>query len=213
MSKNNNRLRIKVCGLRDPDNIREVLKLKPEFIGFILHPGSRRYLGIDYRLEVDIPDHTKRVGVFVNSLIDEVVHWINRLDLDMVQLHGQEGPEYCREIKQMGIKVIKAFGIDASFEFDSLKKYASWCDFFMFDAKSELHGGSGQKFNWKILDNYVLDLPVFLSGGITADDAGTISALQKDWLYAVDINSKFETAPALKDPKLLQSFFSQIRSK
>lgn len=198
--------------MRDPDNIREVLKLKPEFIGFILHPGSKRYLGIDYQLDVDIPDSTKRVGVFVNALMNEVVHWINWLGLDLVQLHGQEGPEYCREIKQMGINVIKAFGVDNAFDFESLRKYVPWCDFFMFDAKTELHGGSGQKFNWEMLNKYLLDVPVFLGGGIGNNDAGIILSLKKDWLYAVDINSKFESAPAMKDIKLLQSFFQQIRS-
>ena len=206
-----NQLKIKVCGMRDPENIKEVLKLKPDYIGFILHPGSKRFLGNNYELKTDIPPETKRVGVLVNALMDEVIQWINILELDLVQLHGQEGPEYCREIKQMGIKVIKAFGIDETFEFNRLKKYEPWCDYFLFDAKTILHGGSGQKFDWAQLDGYALEVPVFLSGGIDIQDVERIKSINKSWLHAVDINSKFESAPAMKDITLLKEFFREIR--
>lgn len=211
--KHDQEIKIKICGMRDPANIKKVLKLKPDYIGFILYPGSTRYLGDDYPLEVDIPQNTKRVGVFVNALMDKVIYWVNRLQLDLAQLHGQEGPEYCREIKQMGIKVIKAFGISNSFNFDELKKYAPWCDYFLFDTKTEIHGGSGQKFDWTLLDNYKLDVPVFLSGGIEISDIPILKSIDKSWLHAVDINSKFEISPAMKDVQLLQDFFNQFRSE
>jgi phosphoribosylanthranilate isomerase len=204
--------KIKVCGMRDPDNIRRLVELQPDYIGFILFPGSKRYLGKNYRLTTEIPNSIKRVGIFVNALIPEIFEWVSRLELDFVQLHGIEPPEYCMEMNNLNIKVIKTFGIDADFDFSILKDYIPYCDYFLFDTKSILHGGSGEQFDWSILKNIKLDKPIFLSGGIGPDDVQLIRQLHQVNIHAVDINSRFETGPGLKDILLLDKFFKELRS-
>jgi phosphoribosylanthranilate isomerase len=206
-------IKIKVCGLRDHSNICELLKLHPDFIGFIIYPGSKRYVGDNYMLEAEIPVTIKKVGVFVNALIKDVINWKVRLNLDFVQLHGTEPHEYCDEIHSMGLKIIKAFGISSDFDFNSLKEYIPYCDYFLFDTKTSFHGGSGQKFNWEVLNNFLFDKPFFLSGGIKPEDTDIISRSNNRNLFAVDINSGFESAPAVKDIYLINKFIHSIRSK
>jgi phosphoribosylanthranilate isomerase len=205
-------LKIKVCGMRNPDNIQQLIGLGPDFIGFILFPGSKRYLGNNYVLEADVPGMIQKVGVFVNSVISDVVHWKSRLDLDIVQLHGTEPPEYCKEIHGVGLKIIKSFGIDHNFEFSILDAYAPFCDYFLFDAITPLHGGSGLKYDWSVLQKYSLDIPFFLSGGIGPDDASVLSKLNVNKLLAIDINSRFEISPGLKDIDLIKNFLAKLRS-
>jgi phosphoribosylanthranilate isomerase len=206
-------LKVKVCGLRYPDNIQQLIRLKPDFMGFILFPGSKRYVGDNYILENGIPKTIKKVGVFVNAVIKDVIHWINRLNLDMVQLHGSEPPEYCNEIHDLGIKVIKSFGIDQNFEFSVLEEFEPFCHYFLFDTISPHHGGSGQKFDWALLQKYDGDIPVFLSGGIEPDDAETIKNFNLKKISGIDINSRFEISPGLKDINLISEFLEKIRSK
>ncbi len=206
-------LKIKVCGMRDTENIRLLTELNPEYIGFILYPDSKRYLGDDYTLDVDIPDSIQRVGVFVNALIPDIFNWINRLNLHLVQLHGTESPEYCMELHKMGIHIIKAFGLDDNFDFSILKSYSSCCEFFLFDTKTNHHGGSGKQFDWNVLKNYSYDIPVFLSGGIGPDDDETIHCYKNSIpIYGVDLNSRFEINPGLKNIVSLKSFMKKIRS-
>jgi len=207
------KIQIKVCGMRESNNINELLNLQPDYIGFILYPGSKRYVGDNYRPEVNVPSSVKKVGVFVDALISEVVARKSIMDLDFVQLHGSEPPEYCKEVHEMGIKIIKAFGVTTNFEFDELNKYAPYCDYFLFDTQTPIHGGSGQKFNWEILNNYSLKTPFFLSGGIKPCDAEVLCNLKIDKLFAIDINSGFETAPAQKDIHQLKHFINTIRTK
>jgi phosphoribosylanthranilate isomerase len=206
-------LLIKVCGMRDPENIRQLAELQPDFIGFILHPGSKRFVGDDYTLTADIPREIKRVGVFVDALIEEVISWTNRLRLNFIQLHGNETPEYCKEIAIMGLKVIKSFGIDEAFDFNQLRPYVPWCTYFLFDTITPLHGGSGRQFNRNLLFKYQEKLSFFLSGGIGPDDARTLAESNIRSLFAVDINSRFETGPALKNIDQLKKFFSILRTK
>jgi phosphoribosylanthranilate isomerase len=205
-------LLIKVCGMRDEENIRQLVSLQPDFIGFILYPGSKRYVGQDYTLTVDIPAETKRVGVFVDALLEDVIRWKNRLKLDFVQLHGNETPEYCREISGMGLKVIKSFGVDESFDFNRLKAFVPWCTYFLFDTKTARYGGSGKQFDWNLLFRYKEELPFFLSGGIGSNDAEELCGNNIRSLYAVDVNSRFETEPAVKDINELKRFFNILRN-
>lgn len=206
-------LKIKVCGMRDEENIRSLIELNPDYIGFILYPGSKRYPGDDYTLNIDIPDKIQRVGVFANALIPEIFSWINRLNLQLVQLHGNESPEYCFELKKMDIRIIKSFGIDNDFDFSVLEPYLSCCDFFLFDTKTDLHGGSGIQFNWNILKSYNANIPVFLSGGIGPDDTEIILNYKNIVnIYGIDINSRFEIQPGLKNIVALKSFFQNLRS-
>ena len=204
---------IKICGLREPDNILQVAGLNPDYMGFIFYPPSKRYVGTDSVLPEDIPDTIKKVGVFVNALIPEVVRQVNRLSLDFVQLHGDEPPEYCRELSDVGVHIIKAFSVDQNFNFKGLQAYLTGTEYFLFDTRTPLRGGSGKSFDWNILQHYPWDKPFFLSGGIGPEDADSIREIRQFPLHAIDINSRFESAPAIKDIVLLRSFIAAIRQE
>lgn len=206
-------LKIKVCGMRDKGNINDLLELQPDFIGFILYPGSQRYVGNNFLSEANFTKEVKKVGVTVNALMKEVVSWKIRLDLDYIQLHGSESPEYCRELNTMGLQLIKAFGIFDDFDFDILQDYIPYCDYFLFDTKTVIHGGSGNKYDWKLINNYKFNVPFFLSGGIRPEDVSMIREIKNDKLFAVDINSGFEISPAFKDIQRIQNFIQSIRTK
>jgi phosphoribosylanthranilate isomerase len=193
-------------------NLQELVMLKPDYIGFILYPESKRYVGDEFKLSVDIPETIGRVGVFVNEMIPRVMHWVSRLRLSHVQLHGYESPEYCQELKKMKIRVIKSFGIDESFSFDSMEPYLPYCDFFLFDTKSKHFGGTGEKFNWNYLTNYTFDKSFFLSGGISAEDSSIPRELLTMPLYAIDINSRFESDYGIKDINILKDFIMKFRT-
>jgi phosphoribosylanthranilate isomerase len=205
--------KIKVCGMRDPDNILRVVELQPDYIGFILFPGSKRYIGENYELSVDIPGSIKRVGVFVNSLIPQVIEWVNKLNLDYVQLHGSEPPEYCMELKNMGISIMKSFGIHTQFDFSVVTDYLPYCEYLLFDTETALFGGSGEQFDWSALKNYHQNKSFLLSGGISPGDAKSIKQLENPALHGVDINSRFETSPGLKDINIIKKFISELRSE
>jgi len=130
----------------------------------------------------------------------------------MIQLHGVESPFSCLQLKSSGMIVVKAFSIGEKFNFENLFKYMPGCDYFLFDTKSETPGGSGKKFNWNILEGYSLDKPFFLSGGIGPEDAGLIKTLSNRGLFAVDINSRFETVPGIKDPVVVKTFIEEIKN-
>ena len=204
------KIRIKVCGMRDPENIRKVADLKPDYLGFILYPPSKRYIGDDYELRSPLPKGISKVGIFVNALISEIVHWVNRLELDYVQLHGEESPEYCHELQLIGISVIKSFGIDTGYDFNSIEPWLSATDYFLFDTKTPERGGSGKQFNWEQLKDYPFDRAFFLSGGIGPDDARSIKKIRDLPLHAVDINSRFEESPAIKNIDLLKKFIRDL---
>ena len=198
--------------MRDTKNIEEVGALAPDFMGFILYPPSKRYLGENYMLTANIPENTQRVGVFVNALLEDVIIWTNRLKLNFAQVHGDEPPQYCLELKYMGLSVIKSFGVGENFDFETLKDYLDCCDYFLFDTQCAGHGGSGKQFDWKLLQDYPYEKPFFLSGGIGPEDATAILNMNDLPVYAVDINSRFESAPAVKDTEKLKPFIAQLRN-
>jgi phosphoribosylanthranilate isomerase len=150
------------------------------------------------------------VGVFVNNDFDEICDIIGKYSLDMVQLHGNESPEICCKLKDSGIKVIKAFNIGSTFEFKICSEYTC-TDYFLFDRFTSKYGGSGNKFDWNILVNYELDHPFFLSGGIGPDDVYKILEIAHPAFSGIDLNSKFEIMPGLKDVKILKKFINDIR--
>ncbi len=199
--------------MRDAANIQAISNLKPDYLGFIFYPKSPRYVGLDFALEniVHLPQHIKRTGVFVNATEQEIAEAVKKNGLNAVQLHGKESVELCIKVKQKGVEVIKAFQIDEDFDFDTLKPYSDVCDFYLFDTKTKAYGGSGHKFDWEILEKYDNHKPIFLSGGITVDDVEDILNLQHKNIYAVDINSKFEKLPALKDVELVREFVENFR--
>jgi len=205
-------MKIKVCGLLDPQNLAQIIELKPDYVGFIQHVQSKRF--VEGKPTVELPSTAKSVAVFVNQSIDAVKEIQSTYGFDAVQLHGNESPEYCAALKRNGLQIIKAFQLHDRFEFSMLHHYAKHCDFFLFDTLGPLPGGNGKHFNWKVLDKYDCSTPFFLSGGIALADVERLNYLETLYplLHAVDINSKFETAPGFKNVALLHSFFEGIRT-
>ena len=209
------KIKIKVCGMREHENIMQLCELKPDYIGFIFYPKSKRFIGkrIPSTILEVIPPEIKKVGVFVNENPNNLIGKAQVNNLDYVQLHGDETPRYCQNIKELNIKIIKAFSIKDQFQFTTLNKYKSYCEFFLFDTFTPEYGGSGNKFNWKILESYTNDLPIFLSGGISLNEVDEIKNLNDLNIHAVDINSKFEVEPGLKDINKIQQFIKAIRNE
>jgi phosphoribosylanthranilate isomerase len=207
----NRELQIKVCGLRDEKNILEVAELQPDMMGFIFYEGSKRYVGKDFRMPY-LPSSVKKTGVFVNANVDEILKAVDRHSLDMVQLHGDETVSLCAEVKKR-IPVVKAFGVGDQLDHDTLEGFSDACTYFLFDTQTSEHGGSGKKFNWDLLDAYTGDIPFFLSGGIGAESVGGVKEVmkRKERLFAVDVNSRFEVEPGIKDIKQLKAFIHEIR--
>ena len=188
-------MKIKICGMKYPDNILEVSQLLPDYLGFIFYKKSSRYFDGEIP---EIPKLVKKVGVFVDETLEEIKIKINKYDLDLIQLHGNETPEFCENLKKSTIEIIKVFSVDDDFDFKILAAYEKVCDYFLFDTKGKFHGGNGITFNWQILEKYKSKKPLFLSGGIGIEEIEKIKTLNLA-IYAIDVNSKFEIEPGLKN--------------
>lgn len=203
-------MKIKVCGMRDIENINELTQLKPDLMGFIFYPKSKRYFG-----GLSIPklneDEIASVGVVVNLPYDQLIQLQLKNNFEYIQLHGDESPDYVTRLKSEGIKIIKAFQIDESFEWNTLDAYQSNVEYFLFDTASKQYGGTGNSFDWNLLQNYKLSKGFFLSGGINIQDIAKIKSLQIPMLYGVDINSRFELNPGIKDISLINEFIKGLR--
>jgi phosphoribosylanthranilate isomerase len=200
-------MKLKVCGMKFSENISEIESLKPDFMGFIFYKKSKRFFN---ESKLILNDKINRVGVFVNQEINEVIDNIKKYKLDYVQLHGEEDVRYCLSIKSI-CKVIKVFKIDDTFNFDKVKKFENVSDYYLFDTKTNLHGGSGKKFNWKILKNYNSKKYFFLSGGISENDIEEIKKIRKIYpIIGIDINSKFELPNLKKDRAKIKSLIDKI---
>ncbi|MBU2951317.1 phosphoribosylanthranilate isomerase [Tamlana agarivorans] len=201
------------------DNIEAVASLQPDYLGFIFFEDSERHFGTQSIPE--LPSSIKKVGVFVDADINFVIEKVNSLQLQAVQLHGIESPEYCDALihtqfiskendKPFNAEIIKVFSIKDSFNFEVLKPYEAVCDYFLFDTKGKLPGGNGYTFDWNVLNDYPSEKPFFLSGGIGVDQAEDIKNFQNSsaskYCYALDVNSKFELKPGLKNIELLKEF-------
>jgi phosphoribosylanthranilate isomerase len=203
-------LKLKVCGMRDSSNIAELAGLKPDFMGFIFYPPSKRFAGeLDEKALAELGNEIKRVGVFVNAPVNEIIEKVKKYRLDAVQLHGDEMPEVCSILKENGLTVIKVFSVADTLP-ENLNEYKPYVDYFLFDTKTEGYGGSGKKFSWEVLKDYDNEIPLILSGGIGPDSADEIRNLKGLNLYGVDINSRFETEPGLKDVKLVEDFKKKL---
>lgn len=205
-------MKLKVCGMKYIENIQSVGNLQPDYMGFIFYERSKRnFEGII----PDLPKGIKRTGVFVNEPIEIVVSLIEEYKLEAVQLHGDESLGYIKELRPhvKQVEIIKVFGIKDHFDFDILRSYESEVDYFLFDTKGKERGGNGIKFNWSILKNYTYATPFFLSGGIDLNDAKEIEKIKAAGLplYAVDINSKFESEPGLKEIKRIKAFKKALK--
>ena len=193
--------------MQDALNIKELGELKPDYMGLIFFEESKRYAGAtpSFVIDQNLPDSVERVGVFVNEELEEILDICEDYGIKTVQLHGDESPAFCAEMKEEGFTVIKAFGVDDNFDFKVVAPYKNKVDFFLFDTKGKERGGNGVTFNWQVLKNYDNSVPFFLSGGISADNLEELAALEGMNIHAIDINSKFEIEPGLKDIELLRN--------
>ena len=192
-------------------NIEAIAALKPDYMGFIFSENSPRHMTKPLS---EIPQGIKKVGVFVDTSLENVKKITQAYGLDLVQLHGQESPEFCRELQNEAVKIIKVFSIKNTFDFGQLAHYESCVDYFLFDTKGPNPGGNGYCFDWTVLENYNLKTPYFLSGGIGCDKIKVLNEFRKsasaEHCHAIDVNSKFELKPAVKDPIKLKTFIQKL---
>lgn len=212
-------MKLKVCGMKY--NTAEVANLQPDYLGFICYDKSSRFFNAEIP---ELPKTIKKVGVFVDAKLEDVVIKVKEFKLQAVQLHGKESVNYCIQLKEkwdtelrQTIELIKVFSIKSKFNFDLLKPYEDHCDYFLFDTKGALPGGNGFAFNWNILKNYPSTKPFFLSGGIGLDEIENINEFLKSpaskQCFAVDVNSKFEIKPGLKHIEDLEKFKALLTAK
>ena len=200
---------IKVCGMRDADNIREVESLGIDMMGFIFWPKSSRYVA---ERPAYLPTKCKRVGVFVDATAEDITQHVEAYGLDIIQLHGKESPEFISQLingLSPETKIIKALNIATEKDLDNAKRYEGTADYLLFDTKGKSVGGNGEKFDWSVLKHYHGTTPYLLSGGISPEDATLVRTVNS---IGIDLNSKFELSPALKDIDKLNKFIKQIRS-
>ncbi len=200
MSKLTN-IKLKVCGLRD--NVNEVALLMPDFMGFICYDKSPRFIGKEF--SIDVNEMIKKIGVFVNQSIEEVLDLVKKHQFDMVQLHGNESVDYCVELKAYGIEIIKVFAGNKLPSQTVIDAFLPFVDYFLFDTKLDTHGGTGVAFDWNNLKYLTIKKPLFLSGGLSLENISMIEELDGIEIYAIDVNSKFEITPGNKNIEKLTS--------
>lgn len=206
-------MKLKVCGNRD--NIREVASLNPDYMGFIYWKPSSRAIDPEEAFGELLSPSIKKIGVFVDADPEFIQAIATRHALDYVQLHGKESVEDLRNLKKKtSVPLIKVFAPTADFDFNQLRPYKELVDFFLFDTQGKLPGGNGVHFDWRLLENYQEDIPYFLSGGIGSDSIDQLKAFKTlpaaKHCVALDINSRFETAPGLKDTQAISAFKKAI---
>jgi phosphoribosylanthranilate isomerase len=205
-------MQIKICGMKFPENIRRIADLQPDFMGFIFYPKSPRYAEpLDVESLKSLPKSIKKIGVFVNESLENILTVVYKNNLDGVQLHGSENVADCHKLKETGLIVLKVFPIADAYNFKVTKAYEGSCNFFLFDTKTETYGGSGVKFDWSMLAEYTGETPFLLSGGIAADDALAILEINHPKFAGIDLNSKFEISPGFKNVKLLNEFTQALK--
>lgn len=209
-------INIKVCGVTQLKQLQQLEALNVDYAGLIFYKDSPRFMG-DKLSGKEIKDadfDLKKVGVFVNPSYSELLDAIDDYGLDIVQLHGNETPEMCQDLSE-SVEVIKAFRIeDASADIDKMvEPYDAVCDYYLFDTAGlkESFGGTGKQFDWSILNKAKIEKPFFLSGGIGPDDAAKIKAFKHPDFFAIDVNSKFETEPGVKDMAALLKFLQAFK--
>lgn len=212
-------LKLKVCGMKFQDNILEIASLKPDYLGFIFYEKSAR----NFENEIpEISSEIKKTGVFVNESSGFILEKARKYNFHSIQLHGEETPQFCailrKELKKLKetseVEIIKVFSVNEEFDFNEVSPYEAVADYFLFDTKGTKKGGNGITFNWDILKEYPSKKPFFLSGGIGVEEIESIQSLlaefqktgKQDLLYAIDVNSKFEIEPGLKDLQQLEVF-------
>lgn len=206
-------MEIKVCGMRDPENIRELIdQVKPDWMGLIFYPKSPRFVS-DQSANQIAGFPFKKVGVFVNEEEDQILKRIKDFDLSAVQLHGQETPDFVESLsKKTSAEIWKVISVKDQIDWQSLKGYLPFVSKFLFDTATSAHGGSGEKFDWTILETYPFDKGFLLSGGLDEESVDGILALAEKLpqLQGVDLNSRFEDAPGIKNAERLKKFKEKI---
>ena len=206
-------MKIKVCGLKYKDNLDEVAALEPDYLGFIYFKKSKRYMA-EKLTEIDLRTISPvKTAVFVDPTHSEVENAIEMFGYDALQFHGNESPEFCSIFRSAAIKVIKAFSVDDEFDLNSTKAYKASCDYFLFDTKGNNAGGNGVTFNWNVLKKYDQELPFFLSGGIGPENIGHVMELKSFNIYGIDINSRVESSPGIKDINKISKVMEIIREQ
>lgn len=195
----NKNIKLKICGMRDSENIMDVVKLSPDYMGFIFYPPSPRYVGTSFSIPADFPSEVKRTGVFVNEKPDLILAKIEQHQLDFVQLHGLESLKVCNWLKKHNVKIIKVFHVDDETDFEDTKPFREVADYFLFDTKGKLYGGNARSFEWTLLEKYDQQVPFFISGGLTTANVRAAQALAGMNIHALDLNSGVEIEPGLKE--------------
>jgi phosphoribosylanthranilate isomerase len=201
-------MKLKVCGMKYPENIIRVADVHPDYLGFIFYKKSPR--------AADCPDpeiirmlrgmNIEPVAVFVDENPEVIRNIAANAGFNTLQLHGNESPAFCMQLKESGFKIIKAIPVASPVDIENIGIYEGCCDYLLFDTKTEAKGGSGKKFDWNMLDSYKGNIPFFLSGGIGLADALEIKSFNHPQLHAIDINSRFETSPAIKNACAIHIF-------
>ena len=203
---------VKVCGMRDADNIRELDEARiADWMGFIFFEKSKRHVS---EVPAYLPKNSKRVGVFVNYSIDEIAEKVKDFGFNLIQLHGDESPEYCKALRTTlgnDLQIIKMIQVASDDDIRKAKRYEGTVDYFLFETKCSGYGGSGQKFDWNALLRYNGTTPFVLTGGIAPGDEERVLSFKHLAFAGIDLNSKFEISPAYKDIDLLKNFIKQLR--
>lgn len=197
---------VKVCGMRDAENIRQLEALGIDWMGMIFWPKSKRNVSTP---PAYLPQHVRKVGVFVDASLDAIRQHVEDYQLDIVQLHGQESPEMLKTLKPLTL--IKALNIATPEDLQKTEPYEGLADYFLFDTKGKSVGGNGEKFDWSVLASYQGETPFLLSGGIGPEDAQDVKTFHHPKCIGIDLNSRFETEPGLKDITKLKQFLEAIR--
>ena len=197
---------VKVCGMRDAGNICELEALGIHWMGMIFWPKSKRFVSVPPSY---LPKQTRKVGVFVDATEEDIRQYVEAYQLDMVQLHGQESPDFLKSLKSLTI--IKAFNIATAEDLQKTADYEGLADYFLFDTKGKAVGGNGEKFDWSVLDSYHGSTPFLLSGGIGPEDASSVKSFRHQICIGIDLNSRFETEPGLKDITKIKLFLEEIK--
>lgn len=209
----NERMNIKVCGITRTEDLEALVELGADYAGFIFYGKSPRFAGnkLDGRTVREKGKNIGKVGVFVNADAHQIMQTVKDYGLDMIQLHGDESVALCGQLR-ITVPVMKVFHVNEK-GYEQVSPFLDVSDYFLFDTASADYGGTGRQFNWELLKDYQFEQPFFLSGGIGPNDAEAIQQWRHDKLFAVDVNSRFETSPGVKDMEKVAAFIQQLKQK
>lgn len=199
-------IKIKICGMKHPQNINLISLLNTNFLGFIFYSYSYRFIGIPLPIELMI----KKVGVFVNYKIESLIKKVQKYVIEFIQLHGNEDIEFCEELYKNNFSIIKVFRVNEFFSFFVIQQYYNYSNYFLFETYSKQYGGSGKKFSWKKISGYTFNTKFFISGGIDTEDVERIKNILSIKFFGIDLNSQFEIEPGNKNRDELRRFIHKI---